>query len=101
MEETNIKKLYDQLLKDKDFDKMDLGLKNPNIFQILRISKNEIRHSNFLSWLLETNGSHKLGDIFLKRFLREVLSLTKYLSSSLTTWPSILIILNFFISILN
>ena len=51
MEEKNIKQLYDKLLKDEDFDKLDLGLKNPNIFQILRISKNEIRHSNFLSWL--------------------------------------------------
>ena len=78
MEETNIKKLYDQLLKDEDFDKIDLGLKNPNIFQILRISKNEIRHSNFLSWLLEPNGSHKLGDIFLKRFLREVFSSERF-----------------------
>ena len=78
MEEKNIKNLYDQLLKDEDFDKMDLGLKKPNIFQILRISKNEIRHSNFLSWLLETNGSHKLGDIFLKRFLREVFSSERF-----------------------
>jgi hypothetical protein len=30
MEETNIRKLYDQMLKDVDFDKIDLGLKNPN-----------------------------------------------------------------------
>ena len=78
MEEKNIKQLYDQLLKDEDFDKLDLGLKNPNIFQILRISKNEIRHSNFLSWLLDPNESHKLGDIFLKRFLREVFSSDKF-----------------------
>ena len=78
MEEKNIKQLYDKLLKDEDFDKLDLGLKNPNIFQILRISKNEIRHSNFLSWLLDPNQSHKLGDIFLKRFLREVFSSDKF-----------------------
>ena len=78
MEEKNIKQLYDELLKDEDFDKIDLGLKNPNIFQILRISKNEIRHSNFLSWLLDPNESHKLGDIFLKRFLREVFSSDKF-----------------------
>ena len=45
MEIKKIKSLYDKLLKDEDFDKLDLGLKNPNIFQILRISKNEIRHS--------------------------------------------------------
>ena len=78
MEEIDIKIFYDKLLKDEDFDKIDLGLKNPNIFQILNISKNEIRHSNFLSWLLEPNGSHKIGDVFLKRFLREVFSSDKF-----------------------
>lgn len=70
----DLKNKYDKLLKDEDFDRLDLGLKNPNIFSILQISKTEIRHSNFLSWLLDPNQSHKLGDIFLKRFLREVFS---------------------------
>ena len=78
METHELKSLYDRLLKDEDFDKLDLGLKNPNIFQILRITKNEIRHSNFLSWLLDPYQSHKLGDIFLKRFLREVFSSDKF-----------------------
>lgn len=78
MELEELKSHYDKLLKDEDFDKLDLGLKNPNIFQILRITKNEIRHSNFLSWLLDPNQSHKLGDIFLKRFLREVFSSDKF-----------------------
>jgi len=78
MELEELKSQYDKLLKNEDFDKLDLGLKNPNIFQILRISKNEIRHSNFLSWLLDPNESHKLGDIFLKRFLREVFSSDKF-----------------------
>ena len=78
MELEELKSQYDKLLKDEDFDKLDLGLKNPNIFRILRITKNEIRHSNFLSWLLDPNQSHKLGDIFLKRFLREVFSSDKF-----------------------
>lgn len=78
MDINELKSQYDKLLKDEDFDKLDLGLKNPNIFQILRITKNEIRHSNFLSWLLDPNQSHKLGDIFLKRFLREVFSSDKF-----------------------
>jgi hypothetical protein len=78
MELNELKYRYDKLLKDEEFDRLDLGLKNPNIFQILRISKNEIRHSNFLSWLLDPNQSHKLGDIFLKRFLREVFSSDKF-----------------------
>ena len=78
MDASQLKQHYDNLLKDEDFDKLDLGLKNPNIFQILRITNNEIRHSNFLSWLLDPKESHKLGDIFLKRFLREVFSSDKF-----------------------
>lgn len=78
MEIQELKNKYDELLKDEDFDRLDLGLKNPNIFSILQISKTEIRHSNFLSWLLDPNQSHKLGDIFLKRFLREVFSSDKF-----------------------
>jgi hypothetical protein len=78
MNQSELKKKYDRIINDVDFDKLELGLKNPNIFQILRISKNEIRHSNFLSWLLNPNESHKLGDIFLKRFLREVFSSDKF-----------------------
>ena len=78
MEINDLKNKYDILLKDENFDKLDLGLKNPNIFQILRITNNEIRHSNFLAWLLNPNESHKLGDAFLKRFLRQVFSSDKF-----------------------
>jgi len=78
MDESRIKELYSNLLNDVDFDKLDLGLKNPNIFSILRITRNEIRHSNFLSWLLNPKGSHGLDDLFLKRFLREVFSSEKF-----------------------
>ena len=44
MELNKLKSLYDDLLKDIDFDKLELGLQNPNIFEILKISKTEIRH---------------------------------------------------------
>ena len=40
MDVSQLKQRYDSLLKDEDFDKLDLGLKNPNIFQILRITNN-------------------------------------------------------------
>ena len=73
-----VKTKYGQLIKDINFDRLDLELKNPNIFQILKISNTEIRHSNFLSWLLDPSQSHKIGDIFLKRFLREVFSSDKF-----------------------
>jgi len=45
-----------------------------NIFNALDIVNNEIRHSNFLSWLMSPNESHGLGDYFLTSFLKKVAS---------------------------
>ena len=70
--EGQLKEQYDQLINDKRFDELELGLNKPNLFEILRITRTEIRHSNFLSWLLDPKGSHGLGDIFLTRFVRKI-----------------------------
>jgi len=72
MTEIEIREKYRELLNDIDFDKLELGLKTPNIFQILSVSRTEIRHSNFLGWLLDPNGNHGLGRLFLTKFLRGV-----------------------------
>lgn len=37
-----------------------------NIFEILKISRMEIRHSNILSWLLDPNENHGLNDSILR-----------------------------------
>jgi hypothetical protein len=63
---------FKRLINDIDFDRLELWLKNPNIFRILKISKTEIRHSNFLAWLLDPLESHNLREVFLKRFLNEI-----------------------------
>lgn len=70
--EKHIRNRYRNLLNDVDFEKLELELKTPNIFQILNITRAEIRHSNFLGWLLETNGNHGIGKLFLLKFIREV-----------------------------
>jgi hypothetical protein len=69
---TQILDRYRTLLNDDDFERIEIGLKAPNIFSILGVSRTEIRHSNFLGWLLDPNGSHGLGKLFLNRFLRDV-----------------------------
>lgn len=43
-----------------------------NLFDMLRISQTEIRHSNMLAWLLDPKGNHGLGDGVLRRFIREL-----------------------------
>ena len=40
-----------------------------NLFQVLGIETNEIRHSAFLAWLLDPGTSHGLGAYFLRKFL--------------------------------
>ncbi len=41
-----------------------------DIFDVLRLDGSELFHSNFLAWLLDPQGSHGLGENFLRRFLR-------------------------------
>jgi hypothetical protein len=62
----------ESLLIDSDFELLELELAKQNIFDILRISRAEIRHSNFLAWLLDPNESHNLGRYFLRRFLMDI-----------------------------
>lgn len=69
-----LKNKFSELLDDLDFDRVSLELQKPNIFQILGVTRTEIRHSNFLSWLLDANANHGLGNQVVMRFLRSVLS---------------------------
>jgi hypothetical protein len=41
-----------------------------NLFDVLKISRAEIRHSNMLGWLLDPSENHGLGDAFLKGILQ-------------------------------
>lgn len=44
-----------------------------NIFDALGVARTEIRHSNFLAWLLDPGESHGQGDLFLKAVLMDML----------------------------
>lgn len=45
-----------------------------NLFDVLKIARTEIRHSNMLSWILTPNENHGLGDSILKGFIQYVVS---------------------------
>ena len=45
-----------------------------NLFDILKITRTEIRHSNMLSWLLGPNENHGLGDSVLRGFVQYVVT---------------------------
>jgi len=45
-----------------------------NIFKVLKLHEYEVRHSNFLAWLLNPNEkAHGYKDEFLKQFLKSAL----------------------------
>lgn len=63
-----------KLLRDDKFEKIQHEMSKPNIFSILKIDRMEIRHSNFLGWMLNPNGNHGLRDFMLKPLLRDTFS---------------------------
>lgn len=63
---------YSQFLKlvtDADFIKLRQLTSKFNIFEVMRSTHNEIRHSNILAWLLNPYENHGCGDAFLRQLL--------------------------------
>lgn len=69
----------EQLLFSPEFKELESRLKfrEPNIWQILGISRKETLVSRFLAWLLTPKGQHNFGTQFLKNFVTEVLKSDK------------------------
>ncbi len=66
-------KVLQNLLLDIDcLKQLDGWTNNFNMFDVLKITHTEIRHSNILSWLLDPNENHKLGDSFIRAFINNI-----------------------------
>ena len=57
----------DNLFTDVRFLRIQELLSQPNIFNILSNATYEIRHSNFIAWLLDANETHNSGVLFSSR----------------------------------
>lgn len=44
-----------------------------NLFDVLKLARAEIRHSNVLAWLLDANENHGIGDKFIEGFVRQII----------------------------
>lgn len=60
-------------LDEKCLRKLDSWTKELNFFEITGIDTQEIRHSNFLAWLLNACEPHGLGDKIIKSYLKHVI----------------------------
>lgn len=86
MSTEKIDKLYKQFLEDTNVEhiKEVIGNEQPNIFKILRVANAEIRHSNFLSWLLDPNENHNLKEVVLNKLLQEIINSSDSFDESVT-----------------
>ena len=69
--------LLEAFICDKDLKELEQMFGKFNIFACLKLTRTEIRHSNFLAWLLDPNETHGLKDYFLKEFLKNILKSKK------------------------
>ena len=73
-EQDDAKALKDFLLDIECLDPLSEWTSKFNLFDILKITRTEIRHSNMLSWLLSPNENHGLGDSVIRGFVQYVVT---------------------------
>lgn len=61
-----------ELLGDEDFAALERRIGAVNLFEAAGLGKHEIRHSAFLSWVLDPGSPHGLGDEPLRRLLAQL-----------------------------
>lgn len=61
------------VVDNQDLEQLESLLDQFNIFEAVGMVRQEICHSKFLAFLLNPNATHRLGDIFLKTFLKRLL----------------------------
>ena len=71
-EQDGAKALKEFLLDIECLDPLAEWTSKFNLFDILKITRTEIRHSNMLSWLLSPGENHGLGDSILRGFIQYV-----------------------------
>jgi hypothetical protein len=60
------------VVENDELQRLEEAIGRFNIFDSLGIARVEIRHSNFLAWLLDPAESHGQGALFLKAFLMDL-----------------------------
>jgi hypothetical protein len=71
---TDLEERLSALLDDKDFQNIDQRLHRFNIFEALDSIRGELRHSNFLAFILSPTRPHGLGSNILSRLLRKLIA---------------------------
>ncbi len=71
---TDIEDRLAELVDDRDFHRIDEHLRRFNLFEAMGAVRGELRHSNFLSFILSPTRSHGIGSSFLLKFIRAAIA---------------------------
>ncbi len=82
--ELDLKALESFLVGNQDLERLEALLDRFNILETLGVVRQELRHSDFLAYLLDPRGNHGMGDAFVKRLLQRVLTVAGNTTVSLT-----------------
>ncbi|MBD1869292.1 PD-(D/E)XK nuclease family protein [Cyanobacteria bacterium FACHB-471] len=61
------------IVNNKDLENLESKISRFNLFEAIGMVRQEIKHSNFIKFLLDPSEKHRLGDLFLKKLLVSVL----------------------------
>lgn len=61
------------VLDNPELERLEALLDQFNLFEAVGVVRQEVRHSDFLAFLLNPQQNHGLGDVFLKRLLQQAL----------------------------
>lgn len=62
------------IINNPDLEALEAKISQFNIFEAVGMVRQEIKHSNFIQFLLNPSEKHRLGDLFLKKLLITILS---------------------------
>jgi hypothetical protein len=82
--ELDLKALESFVVGNEDLERLEALLDSFNIFEATGFIRQELRHSDFLVYLLDPRANHGLGDAFVKRLLQKILTTTEDASVSVT-----------------
>jgi len=83
--DSDYKVLENFVVSNSDLEELEVQLEKFNIFEAIGVVRQELRHSNFLAFLLDPNQNSGLGQAFLKRFLQK--AILNSANSKLTLTP--------------
>lgn len=72
-DEQDLKALETLVVDNPDFERLEELLSPFNIFEAIGAVRQEVRHSDFLAFLLNPQQNHGIGDFFVTRFLQRAI----------------------------